>query len=296
MSSATSFNSGMSSSFLPEDYRQRKVEGRTGVLMVILFCIVMFGVVAAFYVTNREWAAVRSLQEQINIQYAAEAKKIDQLKVLEAQKSEMVEKAEITTSLIEKVPRSILMAEIINRMPASLALTEMNLVSKKIVDAPTKAEKKKNAPRSIAGKGPAGKGAAKNSSKEPEAPPERPKPPRFEYQVVLTGLAKTDEEIADYTALLQQCGLLEKVEFKFSGDTIIEEVSLRKFRIEASIRSGADARTIEPLLVQRIDGPGGSPLDQQGASIMRNKGLHTTGKPLPVSDPATTVVVPEKKE
>ena len=103
MSSATSFNSGMSASFLPEDYRQRKVEGRTGVLMVILFCIVMFGVVAAFYVTNREWAAVQSLQEQINVQYATEAKKTDQLKVLEAQKSEMVEKAEITTALIEKM-------------------------------------------------------------------------------------------------------------------------------------------------------------------------------------------------
>jgi hypothetical protein len=299
MSSATSFNSGMSASFLPEDYRQRKVEGRTGVLMVILFCIVMFGVVAAFYVTNREWAAVQSLQEQINVQYATEAKKIDQLKVLEAQKSEMVEKAEITTALIEKVPRSILMAEIINRMPATLALTEVDLVSKKIVDAPDKSDKKKKktAPRSIAGKTPAEtKTAANKSAKEPEAPPERPKPPRFEYLLTLTGLAKTDEEIADYTALLQQCGLLEKVEFKFSGDTIIEEVGLRKFRIEAVIRPGADARAIEPLLVQRIGGPGGTPLDQMGSTVIRNKGLRPSGKPLPVNDENTSVNVPEKKE
>lgn len=292
--------SSMNASFLPEDYRQRKVEGRTGVLMVILFCIVMFGVIAAFFVTNREWSAVRGLQEQINVQYAAEAKKIEQLKVLEAQKTEMVEKAEITTALIEKVPRSILMAEIINRMPSTLALTELTLSSKKIVEVVTK-EKKKAQPRSLAGKGPTKGGAkgktAKGGKNEPEPPPERPKPPRFEYVMTLTGLAKTDEEIADYTAALQQCGLLEKVEFRFAGDVVIENVNLRKFRIEANIRPAADARTIEPLHVQRIDmGIFGGPVDQMGTTVMRNNSLLPGGKSLPISDPNNTVVVPDKKE
>lgn len=297
MSSSSSFDTGMSASFLPEDYRQRKVEGRTGVLMVILFCIVMLGVVAAFFVTNREWSAVRSLQEQINVQYAAEAKKIEQLKVLEAQKSEMVEKAEITTALIEKVPRSILMAELINRMPPSLALTELDLVSKKIVEAPAKGEKKKPAPRSITGKAPApAKASGKNSKGDPETPPERPKPPRFEYVLTLSGLSKADEDIADYTAALQQCGLLEKVEFKFAGDVIVENVGLRKFRIEANIRTSADARAIEPLHVQRIDGPGGTPLDQMGSSLIRGAGLHRSNSPLPVSGPGERANVPERKE
>jgi Tfp pilus assembly protein PilN len=281
----------MGASFLPEDYRQRKVEGRTGVLMVILFCVVMFGVVAAFYVTNREWSAVRSLQEQINVQYAAEAKKIEQLKVLEAQKSEMVEKAEITTSLIEKVPRSILMAEIINRMPSTLALTELSIVSKKIVDAPTvKDAKKKPAPRPISGKAAPAK-APPPKPKADDPPPERPKPPRFEYTLTLTGLARTDEEIADYTASLQQCGLLEKVEFKFSGDVIVNEVGLRKFRVEANIKPTADARAIEPLHVQRQ-----SDADPVTAGVMQDVGLRTSGKPLPVADPKATVNVPEKKE
>jgi Tfp pilus assembly protein PilN len=291
LTSSSSKNVG--ASFLPEDYRRRKVEGRTGVLMVILFCVVMFGVVAAFYVTNREWSTVRALQEQINVQYAAEAKKIEQLKVLEAQKSEMVEKAEITTALIEKVPRSILMAEIINRMPSTLALTELSLVSKKIVDAPTKDTKKKPAPRSLSGKAPP-KPAAKPKS-EPEAPLERPKPPRFEYTLSLMGLARNDEEIADYTASLQQCGLLERVEFKFAGDVIIDEVGLRKFRIEANIRPGADARSIEPLHVQRRE-QGGSPLDQAGNTAMRGAALRPAGKPLPTGEPKATAGVPEGKE
>jgi hypothetical protein len=37
MSSSSSFDTGMSASFLPEDYRQRKVDRRTCVLMFILF-------------------------------------------------------------------------------------------------------------------------------------------------------------------------------------------------------------------------------------------------------------------
>jgi hypothetical protein len=260
----------------------------------------MMGVVAAFFVTNREWSAVRSLQEQINVQYAAEAKKIEQLKVLEAQKSEMMEKAEITTALLEKVPRSILMAEIINRMPPALALTELDLVSKKIVDQTKKEDKKKPAPRSLTGKAPA-KGGPVKGAKVEEAAPERPKPPRFEYVLSLIGLAKTDEEIADYTASLQQCGLLERVEFKFSGDVIIDEVGLRKFRIEANIRTGADARMIEPLHVARLNSPLGSPLDNAGSTAMRGAALRPGGKPLPVDpkapqDPNATAIVPETKE
>lgn len=293
--SLNSSKNNTGASFLPEDYRQRKVESRTGILMVILFCIVMFGVVAAFYVTNREWSAVHSLQEQINVQYASEAKKIEQLKVLEAQKSEMVEKAEVTTALIEKVPRSILMAEIINRMPVTLALTELTLVSKKIVDAPTKSSKKKTpAPRSIAGKTPKGKGAAKGAPAVEEAPPERPKPPRFEYTLTMLGLAKSDEEIADYTASLQSCGLLERVEFKFSGDVTIDNVPLRKFRVEANIRPAADARLIEPLHVQRLD-PSGAGFDPIGTATVRGASLRPTAKPLPTSQ-KPTAHVPEGQE
>lgn len=293
MGSSSKPGNRMGTSFLPEDYRQRKVEGRTGILMVALFCVVMFGVVAAFFVTNREWSAVRGLQEQINVQYAAEAKKIEQLKVLEAQKTEMVEKAEVTTALIEKVPRSILLAELINRMPKAVALTELSLVSKKIVDPAAKKPAKKPAPRSITGKAPKG-AAPKPVAADAEAPPERPKPPRYEYVLSLAGLARSDGEIADYTAMLQQCGLLEKVEFKFSGDVVIDDVPLRKFRIEASIRPTADARSIEPLLVHRTDDS--APLDPASEDVFLQTGLKSGGKPLAPRGAPRTAGAPTGRE
>ena len=64
MSSNTKKSYG--ASFLPDDYVQRKADGRSGVMMLGLSLIVMFGIAAAFFVTNRQWTSVKSLQLEIN--------------------------------------------------------------------------------------------------------------------------------------------------------------------------------------------------------------------------------------
>lgn len=245
-------------SFLPNDYVQRKAEGRSGVLMIGLTSIVMFGIAAAFFVTNRQWATVKSLQLEINKQYAQEAQKIEQLKSLETQKSEMLDKADVTVSLIERVPRSILLAEMINRMPTDLTLTDFGLTSSKINDPKPDKKDAKPQPRSLAGKptatkgGKAAAGKAKGKAADDKPEPEKPKAVRYQYTIAITGLSRTDQQVADYTAALQQCALLEKVEFKSSSDVNIDKLTLRKFRIEAVIRSTADAREIEPLHIPRL--------------------------------------------
>ncbi len=238
-------------SFLPEDYIRRKAERRSIMIALGLFCIVVFGVVAAAFVTNRQRSSIESQQQEINAEFVSENKKIEQLKVLQAQKAEQIEKAEITTALIEKVPRSILLAELINRMPKQLTLSEFKLESKRIVPKKTAgqaAAKKKPQPRSLSGRSRGGK--------DEQAEPEKPKivPPAFEFKLRLVGMASTDAEVADYQAALHGCPLLENVELLYSSEVIIEDVSMRKFLIEASLRSGADARTIEPLHVPRLAG------------------------------------------
>ncbi|MGE3108050.1 MAG: PilN domain-containing protein [Phycisphaerales bacterium] len=239
-------------SFLPSDYVDRKNEGRSGLVMLGLSCIVMFGIAAAFFVTNRQWTSVKSLQLEINRQYAQEAQKIEQLKTLENQKVEMLEKADVTVALIERVPRSILLAELINRMPGDLTLTDFDLSSKKINDAPAEKKDSKPQPRSLAGKTTTSRSGKSAPAKAKEKEADKPKPPRYEHTVVITGLSRTDQEVADYTAALQQCALLERVEFKFSTDTAVDKLTLRKFRIDAQIRASADAREIEPLHIPRL--------------------------------------------
>lgn len=242
---------GMGGSFLPEDYIEKKAENRNLAIAVFLFVVVTLGVVGAFFVTNRQWTTVKQRQQEINQEYATETKKIEQLKVLEAQKQEMLEKAEVTTALIEKVPRSILLAEMINRMPQNLTLTELNLKSKRIVEvkAPAKGPAAKgNQTRSLASARPGGKAGKEVEKVEPP----KPQAPRFEFKLEILGLAGADEEVADYHRALSDCPLLDKVEILYSGDVKIEDVRMRKFRIEASLRANADARHIEPLQVPRL--------------------------------------------
>jgi Tfp pilus assembly protein PilN len=240
-------------SFLPEDYLQKKAERRAIGISLFLFLVVGIGIVGAFFVTYRQWSTVKATQEQVNRDFAAEAKKIDQLKVLESQRDELKEKADVTLALVERVPRSILMAELINRMPKQLTLTEFSLKSKRVVEAP-KVEKKTTVlagPQTLAQIKKNQSAAAPTPSGASAAP--KPTPPRFDFRLELVGLSSTDDDVADYYQQLVACPLLDRVDMIYSSDTVIEEVPMRKFRIEASIKNLADARSIEPLHVPRLN-------------------------------------------
>ncbi len=252
------------SSFLPQDYVARKAELRANLICLGLFGVVMFGVVAAFFVTNRQWLQVKREQTLITTQYTKEQAKIEQLKQLEAQKSGMLEKAEITTALLEKVPRSRLLSELVNRMPQDITLLEIGLVSKRIKDVPaTPAAAKDGGPaiRSIApAKAPAAagpkKGAAPAKDAKPAAP-EKPQAPKFDYTLKLTGVSRLNNSIADYMTALKACAFLDAVELKFIEPTTIEKQDLRKFVIEAQIKKDVDARDIaEPNEIKSAGAPG----------------------------------------
>lgn len=235
-------------SFLPEDYVARKVELRANLLCLSLFGVVMFGVVAAFFVTNRQWLNVRREQHAITVQYSEQAQKIEQLKQLEAQKASMIAKAEVTTALIEKVPRSVLMAELITRMPKDITLLDLELTSKRIKDEPPPANgAAAGTPPKIKSIGGPSVVAQTPGVKPPASPENRVRPPRFEYKLKITGVARVNNDIADYMAGLLDCQLLTRIELKHIKQKTIDKVDLREFIIEAVVRPDADARGIGPV-------------------------------------------------
>jgi Tfp pilus assembly protein PilN len=118
-------------SFLPEDYLVQRAERRTNIISLSLFGIVMVAVIGAFFVTNRQATMVKQHQESINDQYQQAGIQIQELTQLESQREEMLNKAELAAALVERVPRSILMAELINRMPERLALLDFEMKSEK---------------------------------------------------------------------------------------------------------------------------------------------------------------------
>jgi Tfp pilus assembly protein PilN len=254
MSLFASKASGAGGSFLPEDYLQKKAERRQLAIGLALFLIVALAMVGAFFVTYRKWSTVMSMQAAVNREWVEQEKKIEQLKVLEAQRDELKARAETTTALLERVQRSTLLAELINRMPAQVTLTDLTLKSKRLLPQvkPQPAASSLAGPQTAASVG--ARATSAGTTPGAPAPAPKPGPPTFEFTLELSGLSATDEDVADYHAALVQCPLLDRVEMLFSGETTVQEVPMRKFRIEAKIRASADTRTIEPLHVPRLTG------------------------------------------
>jgi len=224
---------GGGASFLPADYVEKKRERRANLLCLTLFLIVIFGVVAAFFVTNRQWETVRDQQQTINVRYAQAAKDIEQLKQLETQKAEMLGKAELTAALVEKAPRSRVMAEIINRLPDKAALLELELSSER-PRARRVAPPKPQQPQSLTSQSDGGHSAAPKIEV-----------PRMTVRLSIVGVASTHNDVATFVTRLQQCELLDRVDLKYSEATTIDDRELNKFLIETRLRPDADAREIE---------------------------------------------------
>lgn len=232
-------------SFLPEDYIRARAESRANIITLTLFAIVLSSVMGAFVVTKQSVEQVAKRKEFVNQQFQEAGKRIEQLKALEGQQAQMMEKAEITAALVEKVPRWAVLAELTFRMPTDMRLDSLVIKSTRPkVEAPPPS----NAPKPPAIKSIAGKvaGAIKSEQKEPERP--RPQVPRFTYALTLEGTAVRNQDIADYLASLKESPVLDKVEMAFIREAKENDRDLRKFQITATVKSNLDTAVLADSL------------------------------------------------
>ncbi len=234
-------------SFLPEDYLARKAERRTNIFAVTMFTVVMFGVIGAFFVTNRQWHDVHLHQRTVNVQFAQAAENIKQLEELEQQKAELLEKADLTTALVEPINRSVLLAELINRAPARTTILEIILDSKRLDRAIQRRTAQKETGESLTKKSSKSKNSKKNEEQLPVI-----LAPRYESTIAIIGVVPRNTDVARYLAALQRCELLTSVELIQTEITTIREREVFKFRIEAGINPNSDASRIEPILRKRM--------------------------------------------
>lgn len=243
---------GAGQSFLPEDYIRAKAEGRANVITLTLFALVLAGVMGAFIVTRASVERIAKRKEFVNQQFVEAEKKIAQLKALESQQAQMMEKAEITAALVEKVPRWGVLGELTLRMPADMRLDSLVIKSArpKVEPPPTAAAARPPAVRSLAGKV---ANKVKGQEKEPERP--RPQVPRFTYTLTLEGTAVKNQDIADYLASLKASPVLDRVEMSFIREAREKDKELRKFQVTAQVRTELDtsalARSLTDLVAER---------------------------------------------
>lgn len=150
--------------------------------------------------------------------------------------------------MIDRVPRSVLIAEVVRELPAGITLTLVGLEGERVRPPPPRPEAQaRGTTRSLTARN-----TANNNEKKAE--PERVMPPRFRHTVVIEGLAAENEQIADFLAALKVSPLFSEVELPLITSTIVDQVGYRRFRITMRLREQADARLVagvEPFELDR---------------------------------------------
>src|SRR5688572_17296885 len=126
-------------SFLPDDYLERKSRRRANALCASLSVVVMTAIAGAFAVTERSMREVEGRAAKVDQTFTEAARSIEQVNQMKAKQRKIVHQAELAASLVERVPRSNLLAEFTNALPPGTSLLDLSLESRVKVNAPPSA-------------------------------------------------------------------------------------------------------------------------------------------------------------
>jgi Tfp pilus assembly protein PilN len=224
-------------SFLPEDYLERKAQRRTNAICATLFLIVMVAIGSAFSFTEGALRKVEGDHNAIEKEYTEAAKRIEQVTQMQEKQRTMAIQAELTSSLLEKVPRSFLLAEVTNSMPPGVSLLDLMLESKKR-QTPTNTQGSKSTFEQ--------KRSESAASRKKSATAAQPQATTYDVSMKITGIANTDVQVAQFISKLNGSSLLKDVnlvisdQFKNGSDGS----EMRKFTIEMLVDPQADVASI----------------------------------------------------
>jgi len=219
-------------SFLPDDYLETKRQRRTNVVCAVLFLGIMGAIGTAFSMIEKSLRAVEKQHSEVARQYAEAAKSIEQVKQMQDKQRKMGQQAELTASLLEKVPRSFLLAEVTNAMPAGVSLMDVKLESK--VRMPG---------------GPGGGGGKSQFELKREAmqgakasKANAPQAKIYDVSLKISGMADNDVQVAQFMAKLNTSSLLQDVNLVISDEYVVNELKMRKFEIEMALNPNAEVQ------------------------------------------------------
>ncbi|HRK30211.1 MAG TPA: PilN domain-containing protein [Tepidisphaeraceae bacterium] len=220
-------------SFLPDDYLHRKAQRRSNVICAGLFIVVMTAIGTAFTYSEKSVKAVEQLHNAVEDEYADAARRIQQVQKMQEKQRQMAQKAELTASLLEKVPRTFILAELTNSLPAGVSLLDLAMEAKRaavvVPAANTIYEKRK---QEIDKEKAAAK--AREAGLQPRV---------YDVTMKLTGIADTDVQVASYISKLNRSPLFKDVNLLISDQFKVDpksDVSMRKFQIELTLMANAD--------------------------------------------------------
>lgn len=224
-------------SFLPDDYLERKSQRRTNAICAGLFLVTLVAIGSTFHFSERSNRDVDKTYDAKLREFTAEAKRIQQAEQMQEKQRTMARQAELAASLLEKVPRSFILAEITNAMPPGVSLMDFVLESKKRNTAPpsmvgatafeqrkaTEAQKKANAAAA----------AANQQIADMKI---------YDVGMKMTGIAPTDVQVAQFIRKLNGSRLLKDVNMVITDEFTQDGEPMRKFVVECTLDPNAEVQ------------------------------------------------------
>ncbi|MEM9883223.1 MAG: PilN domain-containing protein [Planctomycetota bacterium] len=236
-------------SFLPEDYLDKKIARRTNVIFISLFAVVLAAVVAADFVGRQQDA--QQLQELADrhAEFENVRRQFEQIEALKAEEKRMKQMANVTATLKDNVLKSMVFAELINNMPPTLRLTDLELQTKAVADGappPRNAIQREKLRQQATG------------TEEVHIVP-------TVVEIDLVGLAPTDVDISEYLGNLNGHPLFGAVSLSYVEEAKKDEAVMRKFRMELALSRDFDPTVFEPTRAGR-----GLEVDPMGETLQIN--------------------------
>lgn len=237
--------------FLPDNYLQQRGLRHTNWICVGIAAgaLVLLGAVVAF-VLVRSWG-VAGMRLLTDAQYGEASRQIEDLRQLEGRKADLLHKVELSTALLERVPRSHVLARLANHLPEYASLTSMTMQLEE-----TKVKVAEPADGSAVGKSPRG-ARGKNQ-------PRVIRITRLRFR--LDGLAETDVQVAEYMSRLHADPLFDAVDLQFSEEFPYQEgVTMRRFQMSLLLSEDAE-KVLESIDEEPAGVADSSPTDAKGNS------------------------------
>ncbi|MBN1436292.1 MAG: PilN domain-containing protein [Sedimentisphaerales bacterium] len=218
------------SNFLPEDYVQKKSQRRVNAIFFALFVLVAAAVAVGVIMTERRQSRVDLLKAEQDAEVAAVQQSLTTLEEIQSRRSQILDKARLSATLIDPIPQSLILALITNRLPDDVVLSIYKMDTREIARtaAPVAAPDDRRSRRN----------RNQQNDEEAQAPP---LPPESITTLELQGLAENDLLVADFVKNLDNSTLLDQVSLHFSReDEQPDGTVLRSFRITARVNSQRD--------------------------------------------------------
>lgn len=213
-------------SFLPEDYLERKARRRAKVVCGALSVVVLGAIGSAFAISERSMREIDARAREVGEEYGRAAVQIEQVQRMHVKQRQIVQHAELAAALVEKVPRSNILAEFTNALPAGTSLLDLFMESK---------------PRPLP---PPPPGATafeqKKAALESKANATDTQP--VDVFLKLTGVADNDVQVAQFISRLNTSKLLTDVNLVISDVYHQDKATLRRFQIEMKLNPDAEVR------------------------------------------------------